>query len=517
MPVETSDAAPEIPHFEIAIIGTGFAGLGMAIRLKQQGHDDFVVLERAGDVGGTWRDNTYPGCQCDVPSHLYSFSFAPNPNWSRAFSRQPEIWEYLRGCARRFGIMPHIRFNHSVNVAAWHEAEQRWRIETSGGTVTARFMISGMGGLSEPSIPPIAGLDSFKGTYFHSATWNHDHKLAGRKVAVVGTGASSIQFVPRIQPEVGELQLYQRTPPWIMPHRDKRLEPWKHALYRRFPLAQKAVRSAIYWGREGFIPFFTNERLANVPKGISLKHLKAQVQDPVLRARLTPDYAVGCKRILISNEYYPALQRDNVEVITSGIREIREHSIVATDGTEREVDTIIFGTGFHVTDSPYAERIRGREGQLLSEVFESSPQAHRGTTVAGFPNAFLLLGPNTGLGHTSVVVMIEAQVRYVLEALRYMKREGVATIEPRPDAQAVYNEKLQEALKNTVWNAGGCASWYLDATGRNSTLWPGATFAFRRLTRRFEHRPYRLLRAGPSGSAMTSIQATAMEKGGSRR
>ena len=479
-----------VPHFKIAIIGTGFAGLGMAIRLLQSGERDFVVLERAGDVGGTWRDNTYPGCQCDVPSHLYSFSFAPNPNWSRAFSRQPEIWEYLRGCARRFGVTPHIRFNHAVQMAAWDDEQQLWRIDTAGGPVTATFLVSGMGGLSEPSIPPLAGLDKFKGTYFHSATWNHDHDLKGRNVAVVGTGASSIQFVPRIQPEVSRLSLYQRTPPWIMPHRDKRLGTWKHRLYNRFPAAQKLVRNAIYWGREGFIPFFINEKLAGVPKRIALGHLRKQVADPELRGRLTPDYAVGCKRILISNDYYPSLQQPNVEVVSAGIREIREHSIVSTDGTEREVDTIIFGTGFHVTDSPYAERIRGRDGQLLSEVFEGSPQALRGTTVAGFPNAFILLGPNTGLGHTSVVVMVEAQVAYVLDCLKFMKREGATIIEAREDAQAIYNQKVQHELRDTVWNAGGCASWYLDASGRNSTLWPTYTWKFIRQMRRFNAAEY---------------------------
>ncbi|MGI8608046.1 MAG: flavin-containing monooxygenase [Candidatus Dormibacteria bacterium] len=474
-----------LPHFKIAIIGTGFAGLGMAIRLLQKGERDFVVLERAGEVGGTWRDNTYPGCQCDVPSHLYSFSFAPNPNWTRAFSRQPEIWEYLRGCVRKFGVTPHIRFNHAVTMASWDEDKQRWTIETAGGTITANVMISGMGGLSEPFIPPLAGLDKFKGTYFHSATWNHEHDLKGRRVAVVGTGASSIQFVPRIQREVGQMFLYQRTPPWIMPHRDKRLAAWKHRLYNRFPAAQKLVRSLIYWGREGFVPFFINEKLAGVPKGIALKHLENQVADPGLRARLTPDYQVGCKRILISNDYYPALQQPNVEVVSDGIKEIREHSIVSTDGTEREVDTIIFGTGFHVTDSPYAERIRGRDGQLLSEVFEGSPQALRGTTVAGFPNAFILLGPNTGLGHTSVVVMVEAQVNYVLDCLRFMDRNDAVTIEARDDAQQVYNQKLQGELKDTVWNAGGCSSWYLDASGRNSTLWPTYTWKFIREMRHF--------------------------------
>ncbi|MEA2682397.1 MAG: hypothetical protein QOK05_725 [Chloroflexota bacterium] len=491
-------------HFDVAVIGTGFAGLGMAIRMKQEGMDDFVVFERAAEVGGTWRDNTYPGCQCDVPSHLYSFSFAPNPNWSRAFSRQPEIWDYLKDCARRFGITPHIRFNHAVNMASWDETEHHWRIETAGGDFTARVLVAGMGGLSEPSIPPLAGLDRFKGTHFHSATWNHDHDLRGKRVAVIGTGASSIQFVPRIQRQVGELKLYQRTPPWIMPHRDKRLESWKHSLYQRFPAAQRLVRNAIYWGREGFIPFFTNPRLAGVPRAIALKHLESQVSDPELRAKLTPSYQVGCKRILISNDYYPALAKPNVEVVTDGVKEIREHSIVSTDGTEREIDTIIFGTGFHVTDSPFAQRIRGRNGLLLSELYAGSPQAYRGTTVAGFPNAFMLLGPNTGLGHTSVVVMIEAQVRYVLDALRFMRRQAVATVDIREEAQVAFNAGVQEDLKTTVWNAGGCASWYLDQNGKNTTLWPTYTWKYRRLMRRFDPAQYE---AQPSSRTAAAVNA----------
>jgi len=486
-------------HFDIAVVGTGFAGLGTAIRLKQEGMTDFVVLERGSDVGGTWRDNTYPGCQCDVPSHLYSFSFAPNPRWSRSFSLQPEIWDYLRDCAERFGILPYIRFNHAVTLASWDQAAELWRIQTSAGDFTARVLIAGMGGLSEPSIPPLAGLESFQGTYFHSAAWNHDHDLRGRKVAVIGTGASSIQFVPRIQPEVGELHLYQRTPPWIMPHPDRALRDWAHRLYSGFPVAQKIVRGAIFWSRETFIPFFVNQKLAGVPRRVAMKHLRQQVTNPALRAKLTPNYQVGCKRILISNDYYPALQQPNVEVVTQGVKEIREHSIVSTDGTEREVDTIIFGTGFHVTDSPFAQRFRGRSGQLMSEVFEGSPQAHRGTTVGGFPNLFVLLGPNTGLGHTSVVVMVEAQIKYVLDTLKFMRRHGVSSVEVKPDAQLAYNERIQADLKDTVWNAGGCASWYLDASGRNTTLWPTYTFRYARQMRRFDPAEY-VLRSGSSHS-----------------
>ncbi|GAC1327134.1 MAG: NAD(P)/FAD-dependent oxidoreductase [Candidatus Dormibacteria bacterium] len=486
-------------HFDIAVVGTGFAGLGTAIRLKQEGISDFVVLERGADVGGTWRDNTYPGCQCDVPSHLYSFSFAPNPNWSRSFSLQPEILDYLRGCADRFGIRPFIRFNHAVTLASWDDAAELWRIQTSGGDFSARVLVAGMGGLSEPSIPPLKGLTSFQGTYFHSANWNHDHDLKGRRVAVIGTGASSIQFVPKIQPEVAELHLYQRTPPWIMPHPDRPLTGRAHELYARFPAAQRLVRNAIYWSRETFVPFFVHRKLARLPRRMAMAHLTRQVTDPALRARLTPNYEIFCKRVLISNDYYPALQQPNVEVITEGVAEVRENAIVSTDGTEREVDTIIFGTGFHVSDSPFAERFRGKDGQLMSEVFAGSPQAHRGISVAGFPNLFVLLGPNTGLGHTSVVVMIEAQVRYVLDALKFMRRRGVTSVEARPEAQQAYNQEVQDKLQDTVWNAGGCASWYIDSSGRNSTLWPTYTFSYARQMREFNAAEY-LLRSGSSRS-----------------
>ncbi|MFN2464341.1 MAG: flavin-containing monooxygenase [Candidatus Dormibacteria bacterium] len=486
-------------QFDVAVIGTGFSGLAAAIRLKQEGLTDFVVLERGAEVGGTWRDNTYPGCQCDVPSHLYSFSFAPNPAWSRSFSLQPEILEYLRQCADRFGIRPFIRFNHAVEMCTWNDSAERWEVQTSGGLYSARVLVAGMGGLSEPSIPPIAGLERFKGTYFHSATWNHDHDLRGHRVAVVGTGASSIQFIPKIQPDVAHLDVYQRTPPWIMPHPDRPLSEWARRTYARVPAIQRAVRDAIYWSRESFIPFFVYDRLAGVPRRIAMQHLRRQVADPGLRARLTPDYQVGCKRILISNDYYPALQQSNVEIVTTGIGEIRDRSIVSSDGTERDVDTIIFGTGFHVTDFPFAQRLRGRDRRLLADVFQDSPQAHRGTTVAGFPNLFFLLGPNTGLGHTSVVVMAEAQVEYVLDSLRFMRRRGVTSVEVKANVQQAYNERLQADLQRTVWNAGGCASWYLDATGRNTTLWPTYTFRFARQMRNFDAAEY-MLRSGASRS-----------------
>jgi cation diffusion facilitator CzcD-associated flavoprotein CzcO len=490
-PADSRDGG-DSPHFRVAIVGTGFAGLGMAIRLKQQGIQDFVVFERAGDVGGTWRDNTYPGCQCDVPSHLYSFSFAPNPGWSRTFSQQREIQDYLRRCAAHFDVNPHVRFHHEVQNAQWDEDAQRWTIETSGGRFTADVLVAGMGGLSEPSIPSIPGLDKFEGAAFHTAQWDHDVDLKGRRVAVIGTGASSIQVVPEIQPEVEELHLFQRTPAWIMPHPDRPLSAREHTIYRRFPLAQRLMRAAIYWARETFVIPFVRPKLARIPETQARKFISKQVKDPELRRKLTPDYTIGCKRILISNDYYPAVSKPNVRLETEGIREVRERSIVTADGREIEVDVIVLGTGFKIRDMPAAHRVRGRDGRTLAEAWNGSMEAYLGTAIAGFPNLFMLVGPNTGLGHNSIVFMIESQVEYVLGALRTMQAGALSSIDVRREVQDAYNAELQENLKDTVWSTGGCASWYLDDTGRNTTLWPGSTWPFRRRTRRFDPAAYEL-------------------------
>jgi cation diffusion facilitator CzcD-associated flavoprotein CzcO len=491
-PPSTRSEGSEPPHFRVAIVGTGFSGLGMAIRLKQEGIEDFVVFERAGDVGGTWRDNTYPGAACDVPSHLYSFSFAPNPEWSRTFSQQPEIQDYLRRCAGHFDVLPHVRFHHEVTGASWDEERQRWLVDTSAGRFTAQVLVAGMGPLSEPSIPHIPGIERFEGAAFHSAQWDHGVDLRGRRVAVIGTGASTIQVVPEIQPQVEKLHLFQRTPPWVMPHPDRPISDRERRLYRRFPLAQRAMRAAVYWARETFVLPFLHKRLARLPETVARKHIASQVPDRELRRKLTPDYTIGCKRILISNDYYPAVSQRNVELVTDGIREVRERSIVCTDGSEREIDAIVFGTGFRVTDMPAAELIRGRSGRSLAEVWAGSMQAYLGTSIAGFPNLFMIVGPNTGLGHNSMVFMIESQLAYVLDALRTMDARGVASVDVRPEVQDAYNAELQEGLRDTVWSTGGCVSWYLDDTGRNTTLWPGSTWPFRRRTRRFDPAAYTL-------------------------
>ncbi|MGX6602956.1 flavin-containing monooxygenase, partial [Micromonosporaceae bacterium Da 78-11] len=469
----------------IVIVGAGFSGLAMAIRLKKRGMHDFVILEKAPDVGGAWHHNTYPGCRCDIPSHLYSMSFAPNPNWSHTYSGQAEIQDYLRGCADRFGLRPHLRTGEELRSATWREDAGRWEIETGSAAYVAEILIGGLGPLHEPLTPQLPGLSRFQGKTMHSARWDHDYDLTGKRVASIGTGASAIQYVPEIQPQVDRLVVFQRTAPWIMPHGNRPISDRERALYRRVPLAQRAVRGAVYSARELLVLGFVKrpkimERLA----GAARAHLAKQVADPQLRARLTPDYTFGCKRLLPSNRWYPALTKPNVSLVTAGIQEVREHSVVDADGREHEVDAIIFGTGFHVTDMPVADRIRGRSGVLLKDAWAGGPRAYLGTSVPGFPNMFLLLGPNTGLGHGSMVYMIESQVRHVLHTIRTMDRKKARMAEVDPAAYQRYNRDVDTRLGGTVWNTGGCASFYFDAGGRNATLWPDWTWRFRRLAKR---------------------------------
>jgi cation diffusion facilitator CzcD-associated flavoprotein CzcO len=494
----------DLTHVHVAIVGSGFSGLGLAIRMKQQGMNDFVVLERANEVGGTWRDNTYPGCACDVPSHLYSFSFAPNPDWSRAFSPQPEILGYLRRCASHYGILPHIRFEHAVTSTAWDQDAQRWRIETSKGTITANVLIGAAGALSEPATPKLPGIERFEGPAFHSAKWDHGAELAGRSVAVVGTGASAIQFVPEIQPKVSRLHVFQRTPPWILPRRNQDIGEGAQALFRALPSVQLFARSQIYAVTEIMGLGFRHPKLMAPLEKLARSYLEKTITDPVLRAKLTPNYKLGCKRILFSNRYLKALTQPNVDVVTDGIQEVRARSIVTKDGREHAVDAIIFGTGFHVTDLPFGKFVRGRGGLTLDETWRGSPQAHLGTSVTGFPNFFLLLGPNTGLGHTSVVYMIESQIAHIVSALRYMREHRLGAVEPRPEAQAAFIADVDRRLAGTVWNTGGCSSWYMDRTGRNSTLWPDATWRFRKRVETFNASEYLLAKAVPPRPIVSS-------------
>lgn len=477
-------------HVEIAIVGAGMSGLGMAIALKQDGLEDFVVLERAEDLGGTWRDNSYPGCACDIPSVLYSYSDEQNPGWSQAFAGQPEIWEYMRHVARRHRLSPHFRFGHEIESARWDDESRRWELETAGGGLTADVLISATGALAEPAIPPLTGLERFQGRVFHSARWDHEHDLHGRDVAVVGTGASAIQFVPEIQPLVGSLSLFQRTAPWVLPRANPRIpERWR-ARFARHPKLLTLLRSGVFSLLESFHFGFKHPAVMRVAERRAAQHIARQVADPTLRRKLTPDYRLGCKRVLGSDTSYPALCADNAEVVSAGISEVTEGGIIDADGARHEVDTIIFGTGFQVTDPPISHRIYGRGGQTLAESWQGSPSAHLGIAVAGFPNMFLLLGPNTGLGHNSVLLMIEAQIAYLRQVLAHRSQGDLATLEPTAAAQGQFVAQVDADTDGSVWTAGGCLSWYTDVTGRNSTLWPGSVRAYRRRLAKFDAGDY---------------------------
>ncbi|MFD8259139.1 flavin-containing monooxygenase [Streptomyces griseoluteus] len=486
----------EHEHVRVAVIGSGFGGLGAAVRLRREGITDFVVLERAGSVGGTWRDNSYPGCACDVPSHLYSFSFAPNPDWPRTFSGQEHIRAYLERVADDFGLRPHLRFDSEVKLMTWDEDELRWHIETASGSLTADVVVSATGPLSDPKIPDIPGLDSFPGRVFHSARWDHDYDLRGKRVAMVGTGASAIQIVPSIQPEVGRLTVFQRTPPWVMPRMDRAIGTAERKLHQALPFTAR-LRRGLLWGiRELQVQAFTKhpDELGLVEQ-LAKRNMARAIKDPALRAKLTPDYRIGCKRILLSSAYYPALAQPNVDVVAGGVTEIRGSTVVAADGTEAEVDAIVFGTGFHVTDMPIAERVVGVGGVTLAEAWKGGMEALRGGSAAGFPNWLSVIGPNTGLGNSSMILMIESQLNYLADYMRQLGTLGGRTaLDARPAAVGRWNRRVQERMKRTVWNTGGCTSWYLDAGGRNTTVWPGTTSEFRRATRRVDLTEYEVLR-----------------------
>jgi len=422
---------------DVVVIGAGFSGLGAAISLKAAGIDDFAVLERDDDVGGTWNANRYPGAQCDVPSNLYCYSFAPHPGWTRTFSEREEIWSYLRDCVERYELRSHLKLGTEVAELAWLERARRWRLDTSDGPVTARIVIAAMGALSEPALPPLAGIERFGGRLLHSAAWPPEGlDLRGARVAVLGTGASAVQLIPEIQPDAAELTVYQRTAPWVLPHPDRPTSPIERALYRRVPFAQRAVRETVAAARETMVLGLRHPALLGFGERLGRRHLERQVADPELRELLRPAYRLGCKRILISNRYYPALTRPNVTLVAHEVTALESGGVLASDGVVRPAEVVIAATGFHVTDSPVTQRIRGRDGRTLFEHWDGRPHALRGTSIAGFPNLFMLLGPHTGLGHTSVLLMIEAQLGYVLAAIRAMATHGVEVVEPRAGAQA---------------------------------------------------------------------------------
>jgi cation diffusion facilitator CzcD-associated flavoprotein CzcO len=478
----------------ILIIGAGFAGIAMALALLREGIHDFTIVEKADEVGGTWRENHYPGLQCDVESHLYSLSAAPNPDWSRTYAPQREILAYLKRVTDDFDLRRRIRFGTEIVGATFDDRTGLWDVRVKNGEpIRARVVVSGTGPLHKPAFPDIPGLATFAGKVFHSARWDDAYPLAGKTVAVVGTGASAIQIIPSIQPQVGKLHVFQRTPAWVLPRPDREYTAGRKALNRRFPLVQWLARAGIYWRRELFATGFVVEpRILKLLEGLARRYLASQVPDAALRAKLTPGYRMGCKRVLISNDYYASLGRENVELVTDAITEVRAHSVVTADGRERAVDALVLATGFHAADQVAPFDVRGRGGRVLDEVWKDGAEGYLGTAVSGFPNLFLMVGPNTGLGHSSMVFIIESQVAYALDAIETMRARRLKLVDLRADVQARYNDEMQRRLAKTVWSSG-CKSWYQTPSGKNVTLWPGYTFEFRLRTRKFDVDAYELV------------------------
>lgn len=490
MSQKTPASSTHAPDYEVLVIGSGFGGLCMGARLKRAGIDRFAILEKDAQLGGTWRVNDYPGAACDVPSHLYSFSFAQNARWSRKFPSQQELWAYTQGVAQEFGLLAHIQLSCGMLGADFDEAAGVWNVHTPQGRLSARFLVSCMGALGRPSIPDIPGLRAFEGKMFHSSRWDHSYDYRNQRVAVIGTGASAIQIVPELAKQVAHLDLFQRTAPWVLPRPDRKItapEQWllEHIkplqwLYRLKTYVQYEVRALV---------FVYQPKLGAIARRQALAHLKKQIPDDALRAKVTPNFAIGCKRVLLMNDYYPALTRSNVSLVTEGIREIRPHSIVTHSGEEKLVDAIVLGTGFDVEHAMGPVTVRGRGGVSLMESTGGGLEAYKGCAVAGFPNYFMVTGPNTGLGHNSMIYMIESGVGYVLDAIEKQRTQKWHSVEVKADVQAAFNADIQQRLKGTVW-ASGCKSWYLDHTGKNTTLWPGFTFAYRWITRRFDEENY---------------------------
>lgn len=461
----------------IAILGAGFSGMGMAIELKKRGFDNFTIYEKAADFGGTWRENTYPGVACDVPSHLYSFSYEPNPRWTKRYSPGGEIWDYMRGVARKYDLYARASFGKKITHIRHDGA--RWRIDFADGAhAEADVVISALGGLHEPNIPDFAGAGSFKGPVFHTAQWRHDVDLTGKRVAIVGSAASAVQVIPEIAPKVAHLDVYQRTANWVLPRISYGYPDWLRGVFVRAPFLARLYRGWYFSMLEGRHRAFHKEDnwTKRFVRRIFDKHLAAQVSDAELRRKLTPAYPVGCKRILVADDYFPAIQRANVDLVTDGIDRFEEKGVRTKDGKLREADVIILATGFRPFNLLDSIEVAGPAGKTLRETWSHGVAAHRTVAVPGFPNFFMLLGPNSGLGHNSVILMIEAQVNYVMQLITRAAKEGGA-IEPSPEAARAYDERLQRELGERVW-AAGCGAWYIDATGRNFTLYPNTVRAY---------------------------------------
>jgi cation diffusion facilitator CzcD-associated flavoprotein CzcO len=483
-------------EYDIVVIGAGISGLGAAIRLRQTGVTDFVVLERADDVGGTWRDNRYPGAACDVPGQLYAYSFAPVPAWRSSLPAAEEIHTYLRRCVADFGLRAHLRLGSEVHDARWDEGEGRWHVRAGGRRYRCRFLLTATGLLSAPRIPDLPGLDTFRGTVCHTACWDTECEVTGRHVAVIGTGASAVQCVPHLAARARRLDVYQRTPPWVLPRLERPVPAVERSLYERSPRLRRLARAAAYWLRESWLLCFTGPLRHPVGTGVAALarlHLRRHVPERELRERLTPTYRLGCKRVMMSNTYYPALRRTNVDLVTDTITAITPDGVVTGDGRTRPADVLVLATGFATDRPPIARRITGRDGLRLSDAWRDGMTAHHNVLVPGFPNMFLLLGPNSGLGHTSLTLLLEAQLGYVLDCLSRMREHGLADVEVRAATQQAFRDRLDRRMRHTVWTSGGCASWYLDpADGRATAIWPGSVRRYRAQTHTFRFDGHRV-------------------------
>lgn len=479
------------------IIGAGLSGIGMGIKLVQSGQSDFVILEKADGPGGTWRKNTYPGVECDIHAQLYSYSFAPKLDWKKNYGTQPELLSYLEACIETFDLAPRIRYGTGVTSARWNPERSVWELETSGGPIVARALVSATGYLSEPKIPDLPGLADFSGPSFHTSDWDHSVDLAGKRVAIIGVGASAVQVVPEIQPGVAQLDIYQRSPAWFMPKHDHAVTGFKAWAQRSMPGYSAFLRLYHYWTAE-LVPFqLSTPARAYFMQRIVRSYLRKNVSSPELRSKLEPEFTVGCKRILFSDTYYDAVAKPNVDLVTDGIAAIEPDGLVTEDGRKRPADVLVLATGLGAALHAIAPNIVGTAG-TLEQCWKDGRFAYLGASVPGFPNFFMMLGPNTGVGHTSITVMIEAQIRYIVDALKTLGQEGLASVEVKEDVAKRFDADIQRRLAPSVWNAGGCTSYYRDGDGKNVAIWPGTTIRFRKLTRRFDLENYDVRESGYS-------------------
>ncbi|MDF3031361.1 MAG: monooxygenase, flavin-binding family [Moraxellaceae bacterium] len=487
---------PGTQKVEVAILGAGFGGLCMAIKLREAGNDDFVILEKGEDVGGTWYFNTYPGAACDVQSHLYSYSFATRPDWTHRYADWRQIHNYMLDVTDRYGLRPFVHFGQEVCEAHYNDDTGRWTLRTRrGDTIDCRYFVLASGPLHVPHIPAIKGLDKFKGKVMHSSQWDHGYNLHGKSVVSIGTGGSAIQYCPEIAPDVKQLYVFQRTPAWVIPRDTRSYWKLEQKAFEKFPLLRKLHRARLYWTNESRVWPIIHPSLARFFQGIAEAFIKLQVKDPLTRAQLTPDYTIGCKRVLISNKWYPMFNRRNVELVTAGIREVREHSIVTADGVERPADCIILGTGFIVDPRIYMKDfpLTGAGGRSLIDDWKDLATSHYGVFTAGYPNLFQLVGPNTGLGHNSIVFMIEAQAKLILQAMDLVKAKSADCIDVKPEAQEAFNARVQAGFAGTVWTTG-CKGWYQSAEGGNFVLWPFSTWKFWLETRKLKSDDYHVVK-----------------------